>query len=153
LHEASPLGVIGGDIQGFPNGRRLADDVVDIEILALAGVSDAMDLGDAAALADGDGVRTNDNEFGDVFPYVAGPNTQAVNQTGGNGRPDDDNGNGNGGGGAGAVAAAAGGSGGPGGLVIPALTGGAALLLIGAGGISLLRERKPRRRPVAVPEA
>jgi hypothetical protein len=152
LHEASPLGVIGGDIQGFPNGRRLADDVVDIEILALAGVSDAMDLGDAAALADGDGVRTNDNEFGDVFPYVAGPNTQAVNQTGGNGRPDDDNGNGNGGGGAGAVAAAAGGSGGPGGLVIPALTGGAALLLIGAGGISLLRERKPRRRPVAVPE-
>jgi hypothetical protein len=153
LHEASPLGVIGGDIQGFPNGRRLADDVVDIEILALAGVSDAMDLGDAAALADGDGVRTNDNEFGDVFPYVAGPNTQAVNQTGGNGRPDDDNGNGNGGGGAGAVAAAAGGSGGPGGLAIPALTGGAALLLIGAGGISLLRERKPRRRPVAVPEA
>ena len=153
LHEASPLGVFGGDIQGFPNGRRLADDVVDIEILALAGVSDAMDLGDAAALADGDGVRTNDNEFGDVFPYVAGPNTQAVNQTGGNGRPDDDNGNGNGGGGAGAVAAAAGGSGGPGGLVIPALTGGAALLLIGAGGISLLRERKPRRRPVAVPEA
>jgi hypothetical protein len=153
LHEASPLGVIGGDIQGFPNGRRLADDVVDIEILALAGVSDAMDLGDAAALADGDGVRTNDNEFGDVFPYVAGPNTQAVNQAGGNGRPDDDNGNGNGGGGAGAVAAAAGGSGGPGGLAIPALTGGAALLLIGAGGISLLRERMPRRRPVAAPEA
>jgi hypothetical protein len=151
LHEASPLGVIGGDIQGFPNGRRLADDVVDIEILALAGVSDAMDLGDAAALADGDGVRTNDNEFENVFPYVAGPNTQAVNQTGGNGRPDDGKGNGNGG--AGAVAAAAGGSGGPGGLVIPALTGGAALLLIGAGGISLLRERKPRRRPVAVPEA
>jgi hypothetical protein len=74
-----------------------------------------------------------------------------VNQTGGNGRPDDGKGNGNGG--AGAVAAAAGGSGGPGGLVIPALTGGAALLLIGAGGISLLRERTPRRRPVAVPEA
>ena len=38
--QPSRLGVIGGDIQGFPNGRRLADDVVDIELLALEGIYD-----------------------------------------------------------------------------------------------------------------
>jgi len=31
-----PLGVLAGDLQGFPNGRRLADDVTDIEIRAVA---------------------------------------------------------------------------------------------------------------------
>ena len=44
LEEASRLGVIGGDIQGFPNGRRLADDVVDIEILALEGIYDVSNV-------------------------------------------------------------------------------------------------------------
>ncbi|MET0764316.1 MAG: DUF4331 domain-containing protein [Blastococcus sp.] len=152
LEKASPLGAIGGDFQGFPNGRRLADDVVDIEILALAGVTDANNLGDAAALADGDGVRTNDHEFADVFPYVAGPNTEAVNQAGGKDRHDDGDGD-DPNGGAGAVAADSGRPTGSGGLVIPALTGGAALMLIGAGGVSLLRDRKLRTRPIAVPEA
>jgi Domain of unknown function (DUF4331) len=33
------LGVVGGDLAGFPNGRRLADDVVTIEIRALAGLT------------------------------------------------------------------------------------------------------------------
>ena len=33
----SPLGVLGGDNAGFPNGRRLADDTPDIELRALAG--------------------------------------------------------------------------------------------------------------------
>ena len=33
----SRLGVIGGDLQGFPNGRRLADDVIDIELQVLEG--------------------------------------------------------------------------------------------------------------------
>ena len=31
------LSVLGGDLQGFPNGRRLTDDVVDIELQALEG--------------------------------------------------------------------------------------------------------------------
>ena len=31
-----PLGVLAGDLQGFPNGRRLVDDVTDIEIRAVA---------------------------------------------------------------------------------------------------------------------
>jgi Domain of unknown function (DUF4331) len=38
---ASPniLGVIGGDLAGFPNGRRVFDDVVTIELRAIAGVT------------------------------------------------------------------------------------------------------------------
>src|SRR5581483_2878881 len=31
------MGVLGGDNAGFPNGRRLTDDVVDIEEQAVAG--------------------------------------------------------------------------------------------------------------------
>jgi hypothetical protein len=33
------LGVIGGDLSGFPNGRRVFDDVVTIELRAIAGVT------------------------------------------------------------------------------------------------------------------
>jgi Domain of unknown function (DUF4331) len=32
------LGVVGGDISGFPNGRRLTDDVIDITIQAAEGI-------------------------------------------------------------------------------------------------------------------
>jgi hypothetical protein len=146
LEEASRLGVVGGDIQGFPNGRRLADDVLDIELLALEGIYDVGNVPadrQAAfdALQGGDAVDSNDNRFSDVFPYVAGPNTQSVNQGGGTGAD-----------GAGAAAAAWPGSGaGPvGGLdaaVVPALTGSLALLLIGVGAGSLIRSR----RSTAVP--
>ncbi|MBV1854246.1 DUF4331 domain-containing protein [Catellatospora tritici] len=71
------LGVLGGDLQGFPNGRRLTDDVVDIELQALVGAAQTGKLVDA--LATGDGVDANDNAFGDTFPYVALPNATAVN--------------------------------------------------------------------------
>ncbi|HST84062.1 MAG TPA: DUF4331 domain-containing protein [Kineosporiaceae bacterium] len=75
------LGVLGGDLQGFPNGRRLADDVVDISIQAVEGAAVS---GIVPALAAGDKVDQNDNAFGTSFPYVALPNTAAVNQaTGG----------------------------------------------------------------------
>ena len=42
------LGVIGGDNQGFPNGRRLADDVVDIALQVVEGelVGNPNDLSD-----------------------------------------------------------------------------------------------------------
>jgi hypothetical protein len=33
------LGVVGGDLAGYPNGRRVADDVVTIELRAIAGVT------------------------------------------------------------------------------------------------------------------
>ncbi|GAA1658279.1 DUF4331 family protein [Catellatospora bangladeshensis] len=75
------LGVLGGDLQGFPNGRRLTDDVVDIELQALVGAAQTGQLVDA--LATGDGVDANENTFGDTFPYVALPNAAGVNTVGG----------------------------------------------------------------------
>ena len=63
------LGVLGGDLAGFPNGRRLADDVVDIELRVVAGA--LLDPPNTVPL--GDGVDTNDKPFSDKFPYVASP--------------------------------------------------------------------------------
>ncbi|MDX6212135.1 MAG: hypothetical protein QOF82_1222, partial [Frankiales bacterium] len=56
--------------------RRLGDDVVDIALQALEG---AATKGIVAPLAAGDGVNANDHAFGTAFPYVALPNTAAVN--------------------------------------------------------------------------
>ena len=81
------LGVIGGDTQGFPNGRRLGDDVVDISIRVLEGAlttRDDNDLEDSFS----DGVDANDVAFGDTFPYVALP------ARGSDASPHDGNGNG-----------------------------------------------------------
>ena len=77
---ASPnrLGVLGGDLQGFPNGRRLTDDVVDIEIQALEGAAQTGKI--VPALAAGDGVNVSARRFSGSFPYVSLPNTAAVNQ-------------------------------------------------------------------------
>ncbi len=72
------LGVLGKDLQGFPNGRRLTDDVLDIELQALEGAAQTGNI--VKALAAGDGVNTNQVAFGSTFPYVALPNTAAVNQ-------------------------------------------------------------------------
>jgi hypothetical protein len=69
------LGVLAGDLQGFPNGRRLTDDVVDIGLQALAGAAQTGKLVDA--LAAGDKVDANENAFGQTFPYLALPNTGA----------------------------------------------------------------------------
>ena len=71
------LGVLGGDLQGFPNGRRLTDDAVDISLQAVEGAAQTGKLVDA--LAAGDKVDANDQQFGDSFPYVALPNVGAVN--------------------------------------------------------------------------
>ena len=61
------LGVIAGDNAGYPNGRRLADDVLDISLRVVEGQL----VGSPNTL--GDGVDTNDAPFGDTFPYVALP--------------------------------------------------------------------------------
>jgi uncharacterized protein DUF4331 len=61
------MGVLGGDNAGFPNGRRLGDDVVDIEEQAVAGFL----LGKKVPL--GDGVNGNDIAYLSHFPYVATP--------------------------------------------------------------------------------
>lgn len=65
--EPNRLGVIGGDTQGFPNGRRLGDDVIDIALQVVEGelVGSANDLGD--------GVDSNDAAFGTTVPYLALP--------------------------------------------------------------------------------
>jgi len=76
----SRLGVLGKDLQGFPNGRRLTDDVVDIEILAVEGT--AMTGVIPPALAAGDGVNGPASAPSNMFPYLALPNTAAVNQAG-----------------------------------------------------------------------
>ncbi|MFB7299239.1 DUF4331 domain-containing protein [Streptomyces rubiginosohelvolus] len=72
------LGVLADDLAGFPNGRRLNDDVVDIELQALEGAAQTGKI--VPALAAGDAVDTPYREPGDTFPYVALPNTAAVNQ-------------------------------------------------------------------------
>jgi hypothetical protein len=61
------FGVIGGDTAGFPNGRRLGDDVVDIELQVVAGF-----LKDNKVPL-GDGVDRNDKPFLTTFPYLAAP--------------------------------------------------------------------------------
>ncbi len=71
------LGVLAGDYQGFPNGRRLTDDVVDIELQALEGAAQTGKI--VQPLAAGDGVNANEKPFGKMFPYIALPNMKAVN--------------------------------------------------------------------------
>ncbi len=63
------FGVIGGDNAGFPNGRRLEDDVVDAELQVVAGilVDNPVPLGD--------GVDRNDKPFLTEFPYLAAPDS------------------------------------------------------------------------------
>ena len=78
----SRFGVIGGDVCGFPNGRRLADDVTDIELRAVA-CGYGFDLGPCSNSAPyaatttklGDGVDGNDKQFLSSFPYVASPHS------------------------------------------------------------------------------
>lgn len=76
--EPNRLGVLAGDLQGFPNGRRLGDDVVDIALQAMAGAAQTGQLVDA--LAAGDKVDANDKPFLDSFPYIPLPSNISVNQ-------------------------------------------------------------------------
>jgi len=75
----SRLGVLGGDGCGFPNGRRLLDDIVEIELLAVAGaaypVLDGRDtsfsFNPALIGVLDDGIDFNDRPFRSEFPYMA----------------------------------------------------------------------------------
>jgi hypothetical protein len=80
------LGVLAGDFAGFPNGRRLEDDVTDIELRAFAcGYGSIVgplieNLGQCGGRANrspnnllGDGVDVNDRPFHVTFPYVGEP--------------------------------------------------------------------------------
>jgi hypothetical protein len=64
------LGLLRGDPAGFPNGRRLFDDVTDIALRAVAGVLNAsFNIFPNNAL--GDGVNVNDAPYRATFPYLA----------------------------------------------------------------------------------
>lgn len=63
------LGVFGGDNAGYPNGRRLVDDVIDIAERAVAGKLKGHPAGDLL----GDGVDSNDVLSLGTFPYEADP--------------------------------------------------------------------------------
>jgi hypothetical protein len=69
----SRLGVLGGDPAGFPNGRRVGDDVTDIVLrLVVGGVLAAPFPGYSASIGGslGDGVNSNDTPYLTTFPYV-----------------------------------------------------------------------------------
>ena len=69
----SRLGVLGGDVQGFPNGRRLSDDTIDIALRVAMGV--LLPTHDPAAESLGDGVDANESSFLNQFPFVAYPHS------------------------------------------------------------------------------
>ena len=72
------LGILGGDDAGFPNGRRPIDDVVDIELRALAGgtpLTPAFNKAPNNTLSDR--VDGNDVPLRNSFPYLADPQSYA----------------------------------------------------------------------------
>ncbi len=72
--QGNKLGVLGGDNAGFPNGRRVEDDVTDIELRALAGATPfTPTFNRSPNNLLGDGVNDNDRPFLTSFPYLASP--------------------------------------------------------------------------------
>jgi hypothetical protein len=75
----NPLGIIGGDLAGFPNGRRVMDDVVSIELRAIAGATyplvDSSYTPDSAASLVTDGLTAASVPAGFLssFPYLGVP--------------------------------------------------------------------------------
>ena len=70
----NPLGVLGGDNAGFPNGRRVGDDVTDVALRVMAGatpLTPEFNTGINAQLTDG--VSGNDVPYLPTFPYLASP--------------------------------------------------------------------------------
>lgn len=76
------LGILGGDACGFPNGRRLQDDVTDIELLAVAGAAynilaptaePTFTMNPALMTVLRDNIFANDMALMTSFPYAATP--------------------------------------------------------------------------------
>jgi hypothetical protein len=74
---ANPIGLIAGDPAGFPNGRRVTDDVTAIELRAIAGATlplvDKSFTPDAAAAKLTDGTTNTNAPYLDSFPYLGTP--------------------------------------------------------------------------------
>ena len=84
------LGALGGDLAGFPNGRRPGDDVVDIELRVAMGVlchafPGAFDCSPADApsglLPFTDGAYVDASSFDSSFPYLRAPLPGSPNGT------------------------------------------------------------------------
>jgi len=77
--DANAFGILGGDLAGFPNGRRVADDVVSISLRAIAGVTvplvDEKFKPDAAAALVEQGLSAKDasSKLLKKFPYLGVP--------------------------------------------------------------------------------
>jgi len=81
------LGVVANDLAGFPNGRRLADDVVTIELKAIAGATypliDSTYMPDAAVALVDQGLTANGTDqsakgtesYLASFPYLGIPHS------------------------------------------------------------------------------
>jgi len=73
----NPLGVVGGDLAGWPNGRRVFDDVVTVELRAIAGVTyplvDKTFTPDGAASKIEQGVGPGADRYQSTFPYLGTP--------------------------------------------------------------------------------
>jgi hypothetical protein len=73
----SPLGLLGNDAAGFPNGRRVMDDTTTIELRALAGATlplvDKTFTPDAAVNAITEGLQPDPTRYLPTFPYLGTP--------------------------------------------------------------------------------
>jgi len=67
------LGVLAGDIAGFPNGRRPGDDVVDIELRVAMGVLLTDKEAPSRSLPYTDGAAVRATDFRSTFPYLRTP--------------------------------------------------------------------------------
>lgn len=67
------LGVIAGDVAGFPNGRRPGDDVVDVALRVVMGKLLSTNDAPAGQLPFTDGALVNAGMFPSVFPYLNSP--------------------------------------------------------------------------------
>lgn len=73
----NPLGLVAGDAAGFPNGRRVFDDVVTVELRAVAGLTiplvDPTFTPDGATSAIQDGTTNTNGDYLNKFPYLGTP--------------------------------------------------------------------------------
>ncbi len=88
------LGLLAGQADGFPNGRRVGDDVVDIALRAVAGATPfTPEFNVAPNNQLTDGANANDRPYLQSFPYLATPHqgyelnnpARVVNSGGGGG--------------------------------------------------------------------
>jgi hypothetical protein len=70
---ANRLGYLGGDVAGFPNGRRPCDDVVDIELRVVAGVLQGGAFAGSPNSLLGDGVDFPERGCRYFFPFMWSP--------------------------------------------------------------------------------